>query len=171
MFALGGLQGFIGWWMVSSGLKDKRSTSEVDKAPRVSPYRLTVHAGNAYLLYAVCLWQSLNCYRPPQESFITLKNIQAHNVLRNQLCKFTFGLVPLVLVTGFFVAGTNAGVSCNTYPWVGENYFYSKKHFIGGIPTWQNFTENKLVTQVNHRTIATLMTLYASHVVAKCLRK
>ena len=56
MFALGGLQGAIGWWMVSSGLKDKHKTTEVDKTPRVSPYRLTVHAGNAYLLYAVCLW-------------------------------------------------------------------------------------------------------------------
>jgi cytochrome c oxidase assembly protein subunit 15 len=56
MFVLGGLQGAIGWWMVKSGLTDKRQTTEVDKAPRVSPYRLTVHAGNAYLLYAVCLW-------------------------------------------------------------------------------------------------------------------
>lgn len=46
----------IGWWMVSSGLKDKHKTNEVDKTPRVSPYRLSVHAGNAYFLYAVCLW-------------------------------------------------------------------------------------------------------------------
>lgn len=56
MFGLGGLQGAIGWWMVSSGLKDKNKTTEIDKTPRVSPYRLTIHAGNAYLLYAVCLW-------------------------------------------------------------------------------------------------------------------
>ena len=42
--------------MVKSGLTDKNKTKEVDKAPRVSPYRLTVHAGNAYALYAVCLW-------------------------------------------------------------------------------------------------------------------
>ena len=65
MFGMGALQGAIGWWMVSSGLKDKQKTSEVDKAPRVSPYRLAVHAGNAYALYAVCLWQSLNCLRRP----------------------------------------------------------------------------------------------------------
>lgn len=56
MFGLGAMQGAIGWWMVKSGLVDKKKTSEVDKAPRVSPYRLTVHAGNAYLLYAVTLW-------------------------------------------------------------------------------------------------------------------
>jgi len=53
--------------------------------------------------------------------------------------------VPLILGTGFFVAGISGGVSCNTYPMVGENYFISKKHFIEGIPLWQNFTENKLV--------------------------
>lgn len=55
LFALGGLQGAIGWWMVSSGLVDKKLTNEVDKTPRVSPYRLACHAGFAYSLYAVCL--------------------------------------------------------------------------------------------------------------------
>ena len=42
--------------MVKSGLVDKKNTAEVDKTPRVSPYRLTVHAGTAYALYAVTLW-------------------------------------------------------------------------------------------------------------------
>jgi cytochrome c oxidase assembly protein subunit 15 len=53
---LGASQGAIGWWMVKSGLVDKKKTNEVDKTPRVSPYRLTVHAGNAYFLYGVCFW-------------------------------------------------------------------------------------------------------------------
>ena len=70
LFALGGVQGAIGWWMVKSGLVDKKNTSEIDKAPRVSPYRLAVHAGFAYSLYAVCFWQSMNLLRRPQESFI-----------------------------------------------------------------------------------------------------
>lgn len=35
---------------------DKKKTTEVDKTPRVSPYRLSVHAGNAYFLYSVLLW-------------------------------------------------------------------------------------------------------------------
>ena len=55
-FMFGGLQGAIGWWMVSSGLVDKHKTKEVDKTPRVSPYRLATHAGMAYSLYTVCLW-------------------------------------------------------------------------------------------------------------------
>lgn len=65
LFAFGGLQGAIGWWMVSSGLIDKKETGEVDKTPRVSPYRLSVHAGFAYTLYAVTLWQTLNCLKRP----------------------------------------------------------------------------------------------------------
>ena len=79
------------------------------------------------------------------------------------MLKFTFGLVPTVLLTGFFVAGISGGQSCNTYPMVGDNYFVSKKHLNAEIPLWQNFTENKLVAQVNHRTIATLMTLLATY--------
>jgi len=136
MFVMGGMQGVIGWWMVKSGLVDKRKTTEVDKTPRVSPYRLTVHAGNAYLLYAVCLWQSMNCWRPPQEDFINLKNIAAHNNMRRKLMKFTFGFIPIVLVSGFFVAGISGGTSCNTYPFVGNNWFVSKKHLLADIPLW-----------------------------------
>ena len=46
-------------------VKIKRKTKEVDKTPRVSPYRLATHAGFAYSLYTVCLWQSLNLLRRP----------------------------------------------------------------------------------------------------------
>lgn len=77
--------------------------------------------------------------------------------MRRKLLRIT-AVVPIVLITGFFVAGISGGISCNTYPKVGDNYFISKKHFIEGIPLWQNFTENKLVAQVNHRTLATLLT-------------
>lgn len=71
MFGLGGLQGAIGWWMVKSGLKDKNETNEVDKTPRVSPYRLSVHAGFAYMLYSMTLWQAMNLLRRPQEALVT----------------------------------------------------------------------------------------------------
>ena len=73
-------------------------------------------------------------------------------------------MLPLVLLTGFFTAGTNAGISCNTYPWVGPNWFYNKNHFFNNkdAPLWKNFTENKLICQVNHRSLATIMTLWAT---------
>jgi heme A synthase len=78
-------------------------------------------------------------------------------------------VVPLVLLSGFFVAGISGGKSCNTYPMVGEHYFWSKKHLNADIPLWQNFSENKLVTQVNHRTLATLVTLYGTYSVSRFL--
>jgi len=59
--------------------------------------------------------------------------------------KFTFGFVPIVLISGFFVAGISGGTSCNTYPFVGDNWFVSRKHLLADIPLWQNFTENKLI--------------------------
>jgi cytochrome c oxidase assembly protein subunit 15 len=74
-------------------------------------------------------------------------------------------------VTGFFSAGTNAGISCNTFPKVGEHWFYNKNHFMKSddVPIWKNFFENKLICQVNHRTLATIMTLWASVTFAKVL--
>jgi len=51
--------------MVKSGLVDKNKTKEVDKAPRVSPYRLAVHAGFAYSLFGVTFWQAMNILRRP----------------------------------------------------------------------------------------------------------
>ena len=77
--------------------------------------------------------------------------------------KFTFGFVPIVLLTGFFVAGISGGQSCNSFPMVVDNYFISRKHLNADIPLWQNFTENKLVAQVNHRSIASLLTLLATY--------
>ena len=149
--------------MVKSGLIDKKKTTEIDKTPRVSPYRLAVHAGNAYFLYGVLLWQSMNLLRRPQEAVINMKNIHAHNQMRSGLRMIVHGILPVILLTGFFVAGIAGGTSCNTYPMVGPHYFLTKNHFMTGIPLWQNFTENKLVAQVNHRTLATLMTIAVSY--------
>mmetsp|Transcript_13283 Transcript_13283/g.22545 ORF Transcript_13283/g.22545 Transcript_13283/m.22545 type:complete len:155 (-) Transcript_13283:327-791(-) len=70
--------------------------------------------------------------------------------------------LPLVLITGFFTAGTSAGSSCYTYPWVGDNwFFYGRKHFFSSedVSFWRNFTENKLICQINHRTLGLLLTL------------
>ena len=166
LFVFGGIQGAIGWWMVKSGLVDKKNTKEIDKTPRVSPYRLVTHAGAAYGLYAVCLWQSFNILRRPQEAVINnFEKIAANNAYRTALSRLAYGLLPFVLLTGFFTAGTNAGISCNTFPKVGENWFYGSKHFFNAddVPFWKNFTENKLICQVNHRTLATIMTLLATY--------
>ena len=151
--------------MVSSGLVDKNKTKEIDKAPRVSPYRLSTHAGFAYSLYTVRLWQAMNLLRWPQEATVTsFQKLAAINDMRTRLRRIAFFILPFVLVTGYFTAGTNAGASCNTFPKVGSNWFYNSNHFLDRdeVPLWKNFTENKLICQVNHRTLASIMTIWAT---------
>ena len=57
LFALGGLQGFVGWWMVESGLETRVS---------VSQYRLAIHLGVALILLVAILWTALEYLRSPQ---------------------------------------------------------------------------------------------------------
>lgn len=49
----------------------------------------------------------------------------------------------------------------NTFPLVGDHWFLTRNHLNGDIPLWKNFTENKLVVQVTHRTLALLFGLLA----------
>src|SRR6201999_361488 len=54
LFVLGGLQGFIGWWMVSSGFEVRTS---------VAPYRLAIHLGAALMLLVAMIWIALEYLR------------------------------------------------------------------------------------------------------------
>lgn len=56
ILALGGFQGFIGWWMVSSGLAERTA---------VSQYRLATHLTIACLIFAACMWIYRGCVRIP----------------------------------------------------------------------------------------------------------
>lgn len=65
LLAFGALQGAIGWWMVKSGLIDKEKTKELDKTPRVSPYRLMTHGYSAYAIFGLSFWLSMHLLRRP----------------------------------------------------------------------------------------------------------
>ncbi len=96
IFALGGLQGFIGWFMVQSGLDVRTS---------VSPYRLALHLGFALTIYAVILWTALPAgYGSPIPS-----SKRRHGWI-------TLGLLAITMVWGAFVAGLHAGEAFNTWP-------------------------------------------------------
>ena len=60
MFALGGTQGLVGWWMVKSGLS--RETIVGDD-PRVNPYRLSAHLGMAFATYSLLFWTGMDVLR------------------------------------------------------------------------------------------------------------
>lgn len=97
--------------------------------------------------------------------------MHAHNAMRKVLAKFAHGpLFPLTLFFGFLTAGTMARHACNTFPMVGSHFFLTRNHFQSDIPWWKNFTENKLVVQVMHRTWATGFVLFSLLGIRRLLR-
>ncbi len=102
LFILGGAQGVLGWYMVRSGLVD---------IPEVSQYRLAAHLVLALVLYAALFWTALQLRYPEPETTPDrrLAGMRA-------LAITTFVLVAITIVSGAFVAGTDAGLIYNTFP-------------------------------------------------------
>lgn len=134
LFALGGLQGVIGWWMVKSGLVDH---------PDVSQYRLAVHLMMAFLIIGLGLWFALDLLQPQREK------------VSSSLCRLSTLSIGLVFVTAFsgaLVAGLNAGLIYNTFPlMLGE--FYPSEGFQVA-PWYLNFFEDIPTVQFDHRWLA-----------------
>jgi len=138
MFALGGLQGLLGWYMVASGFADR-----VD----VSQYRLAAHLGLALAIYAYVLWIALRLLAPAPAL-----SADAHG-LRRGLWGFA-GLVALTILAGALVAGLNAGLSYNTYPLM-DGRLVPDSYLIRQ-PWWINVFETPAAVQFNHRMLAQL---------------
>ncbi len=137
LFLLGGLQGALGWWMVSSGL-----TERVD----VSQYRLAAHLGLALLLFAAMLWIALDLSSPPARG------------ARHRLAPFAIALlagVYLQMILGAFVAGLRAGRVYNTWPLM-EGRFVPEAYF-DGAPRFLDLFETAAAVQFNHRLGAYLL--------------
>ncbi len=104
IFFLVCFQGFIGWYMVSSGLIDR-----VD----VSHYRLSLHLVTAFIILSIVFWKYLN-----------LTDIKINQVnIKLNLIKFFLLLLFLQLIIGAFVSGMDAGKIYNTWPLMGSSYF------------------------------------------------
>lgn len=102
LFILGGAQGVLGWYMVQSGLVD---------IPEVSQYRLTAHLVLALALYVALLWTALQLRHPEPE---TTPDRRLAGI--RTLAKTTVVLVTITILSGAFVAGTDAGFVFNTFP-------------------------------------------------------
>jgi cytochrome c oxidase assembly protein subunit 15 len=141
LFLLGGLQGAIGWWMVSSGLQDLTS---------VSQYRLATHLGAALLLFLALIWvaRRLSPARPvPTDA--------QRGPVSLLLC-----LVYLQIIAGAFVAGLDAGQGYNTWPLMDGSLVPQGLDAMD--PWWKNLFENALTVPFIHRTIAYVIVLYAA---------
>jgi cytochrome c oxidase assembly protein subunit 15 len=143
IFALGAVQGGVGWWMVVSGLSQR---------VEVSQYRLATHLVLALLIFAAIVW--------------TLRRIgERSSAAASSRLKIT-SLVLLVLTfvqlyLGALVAGLRAGRIYNTWPDIAGALIPSAAGLFFDTPWWRNFFENTLMVQFEHRMIA-----YALFVIA-----
>jgi cytochrome c oxidase assembly protein subunit 15 len=139
LFALGGLQGFVGWWMVESGLETRVS---------VSQYRLAIHLGVAVVLLGAILWTALEYLRSP--------SLEARRPPREVKLAYAFvGLVYIQMLLGALVAGLHAGLIYNTWPSMDGRLF--PEHPFVSSPWWINFSENPGLAQFDHRIVAYLV--------------
>jgi heme a synthase len=143
IFILGGLQGLMGWYMVSSGLVDE---------PAVSPFRLTAHLLLAVAIFGWIWWTALSLWHPRERGF------------EGGPRRFSWIVTALVLymaTTGGFVAGIHAGLSNNTFPLMSG--YVVPPEILMMEPWWKNFFYNMATVQFDHRlgawTLAVLVPL------------
>lgn len=136
LLIMGGFQGFLGWYMVKSGLVDR---------PDVSHYRLAMHLTTAFLTFAYTFWVALDLIFPQKKEV----NTKMRNFIR-------IGLVVLIIqiIYGAFVAGLDAGFIHNHWPLMSEGKFMHETVYIEQDPVYLNFIEGKSGVQFVHRTLA-----------------
>lgn len=138
IFALGAVQGAVGWWMVASGLSGR---------VEVSQYRLAIHLILALVIFAAIVWTLLRI--TPALSF------RAPPRLR-QTAAALLGLTFLQIYFGALVAGLRAGRIYNTWPEIDGAFIPSAARLFFEQPWWRNLFDNHLTVQFEHR-----MTAYA----------
>ena len=143
LFALGGVQGAVGWWMVSSGLTERVS---------VSQYRLAFHMTLACVIYAAIVW--IVARMKPAEPAAVPQRLRVGAVV-------LFSLTLLQIYLGALVAGLDAGLTYNTWPHIDGALIPSAERLWFETPLWLNFFENALTVQFNHRMLAYLILLLA----------
>jgi cytochrome c oxidase assembly protein subunit 15 len=140
IFALGALQGAMGWYMVQSGLVDD---------PRVSQLRLTAHLGLAFLIFGAMFWTALSLLRADRAP---------DPASARPLARFAFALTALLFVmvlAGGLVAGIRAGFAYNTFPLMNGALVPPEIMLLE--PWYLNFANNMATVQFDHRAIAWLL--------------
>ena len=143
IFALGALQGAVGWWMVASGLVNR---------VEVSQYRLATHLVLACAIFVAVVW--------------TLQSL-SQRVAMSVPARARWGaagLLVLVLVQiylGALVAGLRAGLIYNTWPLIDGSLVPGADSLFASAPAWRNLFENQLTAQFDHRMVAYVLWIFA----------
>jgi cytochrome c oxidase assembly protein subunit 15 len=136
LLVLGGLQGFIGWWMVASGLVDR---------PEVSHIRLAVHLLLALFILGLLIWTAMDLRRLAREP----------NSRRAKLTvtgAWLLSILGLQLMFGAYVAGLDAGYAYSSWPKMGDEWFPAETPMLK--PFLTNLVDNPIVVQFVHRWLA-----------------
>lgn len=182
-----GLQGFIGWWMVKSGL-DQDLLSERKSKPTVSQYRLTTHLCAAFLMYLGVLWTGFeiinenNLVKKIKSNPESVKQLvsQLNSPSLNRFRSLSLALLGLTFLTamsGGMVAGLDAGLIYNTFPHMGDDYLPTLNELMSPVFSrkldnsdliWRNLLENPTTVQLVHRTLAmtTFFSVIGAHIYA-----
>ncbi|WP_019834324.1 COX15/CtaA family protein [Sphingomonas sp. PR090111-T3T-6A] len=134
IFALGGLQGVVGWWMVSSGLVYRSEVSHI---------RLAIHLLTALLIYSYLIWTALDLFalaRDPSARPAKLTGLPAVAIV----------ILAIQIMLGAFTAGLRAGYAFATWPKMGEEWFPAGG-WNAGQSTLHNLVYNPIAVQFVHR--------------------
>lgn len=163
-----GAQGFVGWWMVASGLTDDLFAQGA--YPRVSHYRLATHLAIAFSLYTAMFLMGTRVLRNrwylanPAEGLRIIAALQSPQLALFRRLTITITcLVFLTAMSGALVAGLDAGLIYNEFPLMGNglapprselfDHFYCRKED-GSDLVWRNIFENPSTVQLDHRILA-----------------
>ena len=146
IFVLICFQGFVGWYMVSSGLVDR-----VD----VSHYRLSLHLVLAFIILSLIFWNYLSL----QSIFLSFKKI--HTIIPIIFILIIF----LQICIGAFVSGMDAGKIYNTWPLMGSSFF-PDDNSIQNLFYLSVFNDPSLV-QFLHRSLAYLIFIFYLFILIK----
>ncbi len=143
VFLLGGIQGVIGWYMVTSGLKDD---------PHVSHFRLTLHLVSAFIIYSLMFIMALRLWGNLSPSLH-----DGRHRYKNGMTIFSYLFTAIIFIQvafGGLVAGLKAGTVYNTFPLMdGE--------FIPDGLFEDYFFESIMAIQFSHRMLAFLIVIMA----------
>lgn len=152
-FAVGGLQGGIGWLMVRSGLAER---------PRVSPFWLTGHLLTALVLFSALLWNGLGELRaPPEAAPPDVRRLRG-------FANAALALTAVAITWGGLMAGLRAGVLFATFPTLNGAWIPAGMLTLGS-PV-RDITENPLTVHFLHRALAYLASLAAVVLAVACHR-
>lgn len=163
ILGLGGAQGFMGWYMVRSGLDNK--ILEERKKATVSAYRLASHLFLAFTIFACMLRMGYGLKLPACVAFPRKAKAQLW-------ARISFSTMFTTAMSGAFVAGLDAGLMYNDgFPLMAGGIFPPMDHLTGLQPLSRNLFENQATVQTIHRLLAGVTMLTIAGLNVACSRR